>query len=87
MDEIEINLTLKLSVPEENLTVNGVLMALKEETPKYKFAILDALFQAIKQRTVKRLKESRPERHPSNVHQSRPSEDCSTGDRAHFNVR
>lgn len=72
MDEIEINLTLRLSIPRENLTVNGVFAALKEQTPRLHFSILDALFQALEERSVRELKATHPGRYISNGHLPRP---------------
>lgn len=46
MKEIQIDLTLKFTMPEERLNVNGALMSLRSASPKIFFALSETLFSA-----------------------------------------
>lgn len=69
MTEIEIRLVLRLRVPENGLTVNGILRGLEEQTPMILGAILEMIFKALEERAVIGLERENPGRYVSNGHQ------------------
>ena len=69
MTEMEIRLVLRFRVPENNLTVNGILRGLEEQTPVILKAILEQIFNALEERTVLRLSRETPGRYVLNGHQ------------------
>jgi hypothetical protein len=48
--ELEINLVLGFRVPEDGLTVNGILLGLEEQTPVILNAVLHSIFKALEHR-------------------------------------
>ena len=47
MEKLEINLNLKIRIPETDLTVNGILQGLEEQTPVILTKILENIFRAL----------------------------------------
>ncbi|MGB6866052.1 MAG: hypothetical protein WBE11_10210 [Candidatus Aminicenantaceae bacterium] len=69
MTEMEIRLVLRFRVPENGLTVNGILQGLEEQTPVILRAILEQIFKALEERAVMRLRREKPGRYSLNGHQ------------------
>ncbi len=69
MDELEIRLALRFSVPKDGLTVNGILQGLKEQTPLILTTLLEMIFKALEERTVGRLRREHRGRYAGNGHQ------------------
>ena len=69
MTEIEIRLSLKLRVPENDLNVNGVLQGIEEQTPVVLSTILETILKALEERAITKLKKQDPGRYVSNGHQ------------------
>ncbi|MGA2466232.1 MAG: hypothetical protein ABSH06_18010 [Thermodesulfobacteriota bacterium] len=69
MDELEIRLVLRFSVPKDGLTVNGILQGLKEQSPLILTTLLEMIFKALEERTVRRLRQEHPGRYAGNGHQ------------------
>jgi len=55
MREIEINLTLRLKIPESKLNVNGLLYGLKKINNDIMLAITHIIFKAIEKSTIEEL--------------------------------
>ena len=70
MDELEIKLVLKFSVPKDGLTVNGIFQGLEEQAPEILSALTQGIFQALEERAVQNLEESDPGHYRKNGHQS-----------------
>jgi len=69
MDELQIRLVLRFSVPKDGLTVNGILKGLEEQTPLILSILLEMIFRSLEERTVDRLTQEYPGRYMSNGHQ------------------
>lgn len=69
MREVQIDLTLRFSMPENNLNVNGVLIGLRKASIQIFFALLQALFSAIEQLMVEQMMERYPGRYIRNGYQ------------------
>ena len=69
MTEMEISLTLRFRVPEKDLTVNGILQGIEEQTPTILRAILKQVFKALEERAIMRLRREKPGRYILNGHQ------------------
>ena len=67
--ELELNLVLVFRVPEDGLTVNGILLGLEEQTPLILNAVLQSILKALEERTVQRLIRKHPGRFVLNGHQ------------------
>jgi len=67
--ELEINLVLKFRVPEDGLTVNGILLGLEEQAPLIFKTLLKSIFKALEERIIKRLMREYPGRFVLNGHQ------------------
>jgi len=67
--ELEINLVLNFRVPEDGLTVNGILLGLEEQTPVILNTLLQCIFKALEERIVQRLIREYPGRFVLNGHQ------------------
>lgn len=72
MKKLEINLNLKIRIPEQGLRVNGILQGLEEQTPIILTMILKSIFMAIEQRVIERLSKEEPGRYVLNGHQRKP---------------
>jgi len=69
MRELEINLVLNFRVPEDGLTVNGILLGLEEQTPMILNTLLASIFKALEERTIHKLRSEHPGRYVLNGHQ------------------
>ena len=69
MTEMEIRLVLRFRVPENGLTVNGILHGLEEQTPVILRTILEQIFKALEERAVMRVRREKPGRYILNGHQ------------------
>ena len=74
MREIEVNLTLRFKMPESGLNVNGIVMGLRNAVAKISFALLEALFSAIEERTTEQMREEYPGRYVHNGYQTKKRE-------------
>jgi len=70
MDEITINLTVNISLPQEKLTVNGVLFGLTQLIKEVFFIMLKVLLEALEERERQRLSRVCPGRYVKNGHQT-----------------
>ena len=69
MAEIQINLKLNLKIPEEGIKINNLLYQLRKFMAQLYFGILKAIFSAVEEETVAKLKEVSPERYVRNGRQ------------------
>ena len=69
MAEIHIDLKLKIIVPEEGIKINNLLYQLRKFMPQLYFGILRAVFSAVEDKAIARLKETFPDRYVRNGHQ------------------
>jgi hypothetical protein len=67
--ELELNLVLVFRVPEDGLTVNGILLGLEKQTPLILNTVLQSIFKALEERAVQRLTREYPGRFVLNGHQ------------------
>ena len=74
MREIEVNLTLRFKMPESGLNVNGVIMGLRNANARISFALLEALFSAVEERTIEQMVDEYPGRYVHNGYQSKERE-------------
>ena len=70
MDKIKINLTVNISLPQEKLTVNGVLFGLTQLIKEVFFIMLKVLLEALEERERQRLSRVCPGRYVKNGHQT-----------------
>ena len=49
MNKLEINVVLKIRIPDDDITVNGILKNLEEETPIILNKILENILRAIEE--------------------------------------
>lgn len=84
MGEITMDLRLVIKIPSSKLTINGLVLGLKQGAPKIHAAILSTLLEALEEKAVQRYLEKDPERYRRNGHQSKPRRfSCSMGDFAY----
>lgn len=69
MRELEINLVLTFRVPEDGLTVNGILQGLEEQAPVIFNTLLKSMFKALEERIIYKLRSEHPGRYVLNGHQ------------------
>ena len=69
MDKLKITLVLNCRVPEQGLTVNGILQGLEEQTPVILNTLLESMFKALEERIVNRLFKKDPGRYVLNGYQ------------------
>ena len=74
MKEIKVDLTLKFTMPEENLNVNGVLMGLRSASSKIFFALLETVFSAVEEQAIEKMQEKFPGRYVRNGYQPKMRE-------------
>lgn len=95
MGEITLDLRLVFTIPSSKLTINGLVLGLKQSAPEIHSAILTTLFKALEEKAVQQLLENDALRYRRNGHQSRARQfscslcdfsyrfaqmlDCSTG--------
>jgi hypothetical protein len=81
LGEITVDLRLVFTIPGARLTINGLLLGLKQASPQITAAILTALLEGIEERALERQMEKDPQRYIKNGHQSKPRKfSCSMGD-------
>ena len=72
MGEITLDLRLVIKIPSSKLTINGLVLGLKQSAPQIHAAILSTLLEALEEKVVERYLEKDPERYRKNGHQSKP---------------
>ena len=72
MAEFQIELTLKVEIPESGLKINNVLYQLRKFMAALFFAILRAIFAAVEERAIEALKAALPGRYVKNGLRARP---------------
>jgi len=81
LGEITLDLRLDFKIPSSKLTINGLVLGLKEAAPQIMETILTTLLEAIEEKAVARQVEKDPQRYCKNGHQSKPRQfSCSLGD-------
>ena len=81
MGEITLDLRLDFKIPSSKLTINGLVLGLKEAAPQIMETILTTLLEAIEEKAVARQVEKDPQRYCKNGHQSKPRQfSCSLCD-------
>ena len=69
MNKLEINVVLKIRIPDDDITVNGILKNLEEETPIILNKILENILRAIEERAIDRIKKGETGHYVLNGHQ------------------
>ena len=72
MGEITMDLRLVFTIPSAKLTINGLVLGLKEAAPQVLETIMTTLLEAIEEHAVLRQIEKDPQRYRKNGHQSKP---------------
>ena len=72
MGEITLDLRLVIKIPSSKLTINGLVLGLKQSAPQIHAAILTTLLEALEEKVVERYLEKDPQRYRKNGHQSKP---------------
>jgi len=80
MSEIEINLTLRFNIPDEDLNVNGLLFGLKGANSQIMLGIAKALFMAIENQTIEQFQDSSKGRYVRNGRRQERTLKTSFGD-------
>jgi hypothetical protein len=81
LGEITLDLRLDFKIPSSKLTINGLVLGLKEAAPQIMETILTTLLEAIEEKAVARQVEKDPQRYCKNGHQSKPRQfSCSLCD-------
>ena len=81
MGEIALDLRLVFTIPSARLTINGLVLGLKQAAPQVLATILTTLLEAIEEKAVERQIEKDPQRYRKNGHQSKPRQfSCSMCD-------
>ena len=70
MAEIVIDLKLKLNIPEDGVKVNNLLYQLRKFMTELYFGILRAIFSALEEQAIEKLKRSSPGRYVRNGRRS-----------------
>lgn len=84
MGEITVDLRLVFTIPGARLTINSLVLGLKQGSPQIMATILTTLLEGIEERAVERQVEKDPQRYIKNGHQSKPRKfSCSIGDFAY----
>jgi hypothetical protein len=72
LGEITLDLRLVIKIPSSKLTINGLVLGLKQSAPQIHATILTTLLEALEEKAVRRYLEKDPERYRKNGHQSKP---------------
>jgi hypothetical protein len=72
LGEITMDLRLVFTIPSAKLTINGLVLGLKEAAPEILETIMTTLLEAIEEQAVSRQIEKDPQRYRKNGHQSKP---------------
>jgi len=71
LGEIAVDLRLVFTIPSARLTINGLVLGLKQAAPQVVEAILTTLLEAIEEKAVERQIDKDPQRYRKNGHQSK----------------
>lgn len=71
MGEITLDLRLEFTIPSTKLTINGLVLGLKQAAPEIQAAILTTLLKAIEEKAVEKQIEKDPQRYHKNGHQTK----------------
>lgn len=71
MGEITLDLRLECTIPSTKLTINGLVLGLKQAAPEIQAAILTTLLKAIEEKAVEKQIEKDPQRYHKNGHQTK----------------
>jgi hypothetical protein len=81
LGEITLDLRLVIKIPSSKLTINGLVLGLKQSAPQIHATILTTLLEALEEKAVERQIEKDPQRYRRNGHQSKPRQfSCSLCD-------
>jgi hypothetical protein len=81
VSEITVDLRLVFKIPSSKLTINGLVLGLKQGAAEIHAAILTTLLAAVEEKAVQRYVTKQPERYRKNGHQSKPRQfSCSLCD-------
>jgi hypothetical protein len=81
LGEIALDLRLVFTIPSAKLTINGLVLGLKQAAPQILATILTTLLEGIEEKAVERQIEKDPQRYCKNGHQSKPRQfSCSMCD-------
>jgi hypothetical protein len=81
LGEIAMDLRLVFTIPSAKLTINGLVLGLKQAAPQVLATILTGLLEGIEEKAVERQIEKNPQRYCRNGHQSKPRQfSCSMCD-------
>jgi len=69
MTEIQIDLKLSIKIPQEGIKINNLLYQLRKFMAELYFRILKAIFSAVEEKAIARLKEVSPRRYVRNGRQ------------------
>jgi len=72
MAELQIELKLKVQIPENGLKINNLLYQLRKFMPQLFFALLRTIFSAIEQKAIEAVKSSVPGRYVKNGRSANP---------------
>ena len=72
MGEIALDLRLVFTIPSSKLTINGLVLGLKQAAPEVLATILTTLLEGIEEKALERQIEKDPQRYCKNGHQSKP---------------
>jgi len=72
MNDLRIELTLKVQIPENGLKINNLLYQLRKFMAQLFFAILGAIFSAMEQRAIEEVKAAFPGRYVKNGLRTKP---------------
>jgi hypothetical protein len=72
LGEITLDLRLVITIPSSKLTINGLVLGLKQGAPQINAAIITTLLKALEEKVVEQHLEKDPERYRRNGHQSKP---------------
>ncbi len=63
MDELEIKIAINYKIPENDLTLNGILRGLKEDQNMLMRSIVKTILNALEEKTIEEYKSAQPERY------------------------
>jgi len=72
LGEIALDLRLVFTIPSSKLTINGLVLGLKQAAPEVLATILTTLLEGIEEKALERQIEKDPQRYCKNGHQSKP---------------
>jgi len=69
MSEVIIDLQLKFTIPDSDLTINGIIQGIKESHSEIIGAIFQTLLKALEEREIQKMMSAEPGRYVYNGHQ------------------